>query len=50
MVYLHEIAPSNMKGMVGSLGFVSAMFGCMMGVLMVVVMEAIFNPSKCGKL
>eukprot|EP00878_Enallax_costatus_P017013 GHUV01017861.1.p1 GENE.GHUV01017861.1~~GHUV01017861.1.p1 ORF type:complete len:573 (+),score=108.97 GHUV01017861.1:493-2211(+) len=46
MVYLHEIAPDDMQGMIGSLGFVSAMFGCMTGVLIVVIMEAIFNTSQ----
>eukprot|EP00882_Tetradesmus_deserticola_P006784 GHRQ01007142.1.p1 GENE.GHRQ01007142.1~~GHRQ01007142.1.p1 ORF type:complete len:279 (+),score=79.58 GHRQ01007142.1:235-1071(+) len=46
MVYLHEIAPAKAKGIVGSLGFASAMVGCMLGVLVVVIMEAIFTPAQ----
>lgn len=46
MVYLHEIAPANKKGLVGSIGFASAMSGCMLGVLAVVIVEATFNPGK----
>uniref|UniRef100_A0A383VN35 Major facilitator superfamily (MFS) profile domain-containing protein n=1 Tax=Tetradesmus obliquus TaxID=3088 RepID=A0A383VN35_TETOB len=45
MVYLHEIAPAKAKGLVGSIGFASAMVGCMLGVLIVVIVEAIFSPA-----
>ncbi|WIA20646.1 hypothetical protein OEZ85_005024 [Tetradesmus obliquus] len=46
MVYLHEIAPAKAKGLVGSIGFASAMVGCMLGVLIVVIVEAIFSPAQ----
>ncbi|WIA40965.1 hypothetical protein OEZ86_004615 [Tetradesmus obliquus] len=46
MVYLHEIAPAKAKGLVGSIGFASAMVGCMLGVLVVVIVEAIFSPAQ----
>jgi H+/Cl- antiporter ClcA len=46
MVYLHEIAPARAKGLVGSIGFASAMVGCMLGVLIVVIVEAIFSPGE----
>jgi hypothetical protein len=46
MVYLHEIAPARAKGLVGSIGFASAMVGCMLGVLVVVIVEAIFTPGE----
>jgi hypothetical protein len=46
MVYLHEIAPARAKGLVGSIGVASAMVGCMLGVLVVVIMEAIFTPGE----
>jgi MFS family permease len=48
MVYLHEIAPAKAKGFVGSIGFASAMVGCMLGVLIVVIVEAIFTPGEAG--
>uniref|UniRef100_A0A383VPF9 Major facilitator superfamily (MFS) profile domain-containing protein n=1 Tax=Tetradesmus obliquus TaxID=3088 RepID=A0A383VPF9_TETOB len=46
MVYLHEIAPAKAKGLVGSIGVASAMVGCMLGVLVVVIVEAIFGPGQ----
>ncbi|KAF8062751.1 kgtP [Scenedesmus sp. PABB004] len=46
MVYLHEIAPPARKAMVGSIGFVSSMFGCALGVVVVMVVEAIFNDAQ----
>jgi hypothetical protein len=46
MVYLHEVAPGRAKGLVGSIGFASAMVGCMLGVLAVVIVEAIFSPGE----
>jgi hypothetical protein len=46
MVYLYEMGPNRVKGLIGSIGVASAMVGCMMGVLAVVIMEAIFSPGE----
>jgi hypothetical protein len=49
LVYLHEIGPCSRQGFTGAIGFASATSGCMLGVLVVVIVEAIFNRGKCNK-
>jgi hypothetical protein len=45
-VYLHEIASKKRQGFTGSIGFASAMFGCMLGVLVVLVLELVLTPTQ----
>lgn len=45
-VYLHEIASRRSKGLCGSIGFASAISGCMLGVLVVLVLEAALSPTQ----
>jgi hypothetical protein len=45
-VYLHEIASKRHKGFTGSIGFASAISGCMLGVLAVLVLEVALSPAQ----
>ena len=45
-VYLHEIASKRRQGFTGSIGFASAISGCMLGVLVVMVLEVLLNPQQ----
>lgn len=47
-VYLHEIAEQHRQGFLSSIGFASAISGCMLGVLVVLILELIFSPSQVG--
>lgn len=44
-VYLSELAPKHRQGLVGALGFVAAMTGCGLGVVMVMIVEAGTNDG-----
>eukprot|EP00775_Hariotina_reticulata_P009249 gene9249-9415_t len=46
LVYLHEIGPRSRQGFTGAIGFAAAMVGCLLGVLVVVIVEAIFNKDQ----
>jgi hypothetical protein len=47
-VYLHEIASTRRKGFTGSIGFASAISGCILGVLVVLVLELVLSTEQVG--
>lgn len=45
-MYLHEIASQKRKGFTGSIGFASAISGCMLGVLVVLILESALTTQQ----